>query len=803
MIYYSHSQISEQGVTTGSKLLRVHTDGVLKNALHHWYPGVNFNLSNVDVRLLLNDIVVLHDLGKYTPYFQNYLLKQSPIDNTLKQHARMGSYVVYHRWLQAGDPKLAIIAMLLIFRHHGYLIPLEELMKKIENNDNQKIFELQQTSIKPVLSEIVSDAGMEDIDKNLTYPDLLALRKSINFWKKKDTNIRDYFLCNYLFSLLIEGDKLDASETPFYSRKPLNPNLVDRRYGQPAVNQDTDLNQLNQNEIRNFCRAEVVGHLGKDDILNQYIFTLTAPTGIGKTMTALDFALKLKAKIAVAENYEPQIIYALPFINIIEQGLREYEQTLGESDARILAHYQFADVFGIQNDSDEEEYHQKLMKMDTWQGDIVITSFVQFFETLICNRNKLLKKFNHYAGSIIILDEVQTLRLDYMPLIGVTLHYLAKFLRSRIILMTATKPKIFDLATDEILRNEQEEIHPLELLTSHTKVFALFNRTAVYPLLAVLAGSPEERTQQFSELIFPEHWQTTKSCLIVCNTVKRSIAIYKAIEKHLDEKGLENPIYYLSTNITPIQRLQRIDAIAQALKEGVAPILIATQVVEAGVDLDFDLGFRDLGPIDSIVQVAGRINRHNDPKRKGAPLYIIDFGECEKIYGKLTAIQAKLALEKHSVILETDYLTLINAYFEGIANRSSFAVSRAFFDSMKSLKYDASDRLEFPVSAFRIIEKSNNYQSVFIELNKSSQKLRGQYFEKIVGKIDKEDFDKHYKRSFQQHILSVPKQFTTGLEAINRFDENILVVPFQLLYSFYDLNTGFVRDTNSDGLTML
>src|SRR5690606_18305297 len=134
-------------------------------------------------------------------------------------------------------------------------------------------------------------------------------------------------------------------------------------------------------------------HLENDNILNQYIFTLTAPTGIGKTMTALDFALKLKSKIKQKQIFEPRIIYALPFINIIEQALSEYKRTLPK-DIQILGHYQYADIFGeeknpINDDGAEINYNQKLMALDTWQADVVITSFVQFFETLIGNRNKL------------------------------------------------------------------------------------------------------------------------------------------------------------------------------------------------------------------------------------------------------------------------------------------------------------------------------------------------------------------------------------------------------------------------------
>src|SRR5690606_10277037 len=126
-----------------------------------------------------------------------------------------------------------------------------------------------------------------------------------------------------------------------------------------------------------------------------------------------------------------------------------------------------------------------LMTLETWQSDIVITSFVQFFETLIGNRNKLLKKFNHLANAIVILDEIQTLRIDQMPLLGAALYYLTKFLHTRVILMTATQPKIFQLAQKELLSNEGESIQYLELLPSHKNIFTSFRRTKLIPLMDI------------------------------------------------------------------------------------------------------------------------------------------------------------------------------------------------------------------------------------------------------------------------------------------------------------------------------
>jgi len=630
MKYFSHSIEHDDGTVRGSKLLADHIHGVAQIAQDQLNSSVRFNYSDRELKNLLKDIVCFHDLGKYTDYFQNYLLQRKPIDSKLKQHARFGGYAAYHKLKE--EEKKALIAFVLIFSHHGNLISFDNYAGRLDT-DAKRVFEEQKKNIQEKLDQIEEELEINNLHEHLCFPDSKQIRKAFKIWVKKKKNIEDYFLINYLFSLLIEADKLDASNTPLYSLKPIKKDWVDKRFSAPDLSGFGNLTGLSNNELRNYCRAEVISHLKNDSVLEQQIFTLTAPTGIGKTMMALDFALKLKSKIRKKENFEPQIIYALPFINIIEQALEEYERTLPKKDIRILGHYQFADVFGIQSDSDEEKYYQKLMKLDTWQGDVIITSFVQFFETLISNRNKLLKKFNHFAGSIIILDEVQTLRLDQMPLLGAVLFYLSEFLDVKIILMTATKPKIFELAEQEILKDEGEKVQPLELLTSHEEVFSLFERTCIHPLLNELHEDKDDRSREFVEEIFATRWTPEKSCIIVCNTVNRSIQVRNEIDDFLENAGFENPLFYLSTNIIPGHRLERIQKIKTAINNEEAPILVATQVVEAGVDLDFNMGFRDLGPIDSIIQVAGRINRSNEREQQNEPLYVVDFSECQKIYG--------------------------------------------------------------------------------------------------------------------------------------------------------------------------
>ncbi len=471
-----------------------------------------------------------------------------------------------------------------------------------------------------------------------------------------------------------------------------------------------------------------------------------------------------------------------------------------------MSHYKYADALEqlkdtSNQDDKEKDYNQALMALDTWQGDIVITSFVQLLQTLIGNRNKLLKKFNHFAGSIIILDEVQTIRLGLQPLIGASLYYLTKFLDARVVMMTATKPKIFSLAEKEITQKLNEKIVATELLGDFVDVFECFRRTKIVPLFV---GNEKLADEKAFFDIFEDKWSTDKSCLIVCNKVKRSIDIFKILEKNIKDKT-QNPIYYLSTNIVPACRFEIIEKIKDDLikkiendiKIGLKPILVATQVVEAGVDLDFDIGFRDLAPIDSIIQVAGRVNRNDNPDKKYSPLYVVNFGDCNAIYDATTESQAKIALA-NGEILEENYLEMIDNYFDNIANRSSFVDSREFFKSMQALRYDGGN---FSVADFKIIEDKNFAISVFIELDDRATECRIA-FQKLLNKEIKKETFETFKRDFNQRIITVPKYLEKlkDLEKEKSYlvADSILWVKKAQLSTYYDIQTGFIRDKDEN-----
>lgn len=792
MQVFSHSKKISANERKGTKLLIDHLKGVRDKAISHFSDRIA--CGNDEIEDTLNAICWLHDLGKYTSYFQRYLIEPGNADYQLKSHSNLGAHTAFSFFKD--EPVNALIAFYIIKMHHSNLMNFEDVIRPDREKRmlQAKIFPKQKEALIKY-EELWDYFRFDEADISLKDP-----RSLFNIYKKelkKELSIEHYFRVNYLFSLLIEADKLDASDTEPTKTVSINKNAVDERegFGKPHY-PDRPLIDLSQNELRNFVRAEVIKNIKRPDIIDRRIFTLAAPTGIGKTMTALDFVLKLRDKIASEKNYIPQIIYGLPFINIIEQALQEYENTLGAE--LVMGHYQFADVFGKDDQTNGEDaeisYNKKKMAWDTWQKDVVITSFVQLFETLIGNRNKLLKKFRHFADSIIVLDEVQTLSIEKLPVIGAALYYLAKFLNARVLIMTATQPKLFPLMCRELeIEIEGESMRPLNLLKRDHEVFACFDRTRIVPLIDMPIQDEHFIT------VFRKYWKEGCSCLIVVNKVNRSVAVYEKLRSFFEENQ-EIQLFYLSTNITHRERQERVNHIKSLLPTKTC-ILVSTQVVEAGVDLDFDMGFRDLGPIDSIVQVAGRINRENSSKRKGSPLYIVDFEDCKKIYGYATDFKARKALASDKEIFERDYKKMVEKYFDEISDQkmSDFEISREIFRAMKNLNYGFSKNRAkkfTTVSDFKIIEESYKGISVFIELDKSAGLARKAYQSLLNGELGKNEFDKNFKRTFNQYIVAVPTylQNVNDLRNEENLSDDLLWVKEERIMEYYSSETGFIRE---------
>lgn len=768
MIFYSHSRKNEKEEYEPAKELQEHLESVTKNIKLNVHPHLDFNDFSVSPELL-NILGLCHDIGKYTTWFQEYLLLAKHKGEAKKNHAFLSAVFAYNLALHlpSGYKFLPFFLFYCIKHHHGALCPpgksgtASYLLSQRNNFEKQvkNLFKNSAPEIESLTKKHFPDFQPLRLTELLEYNE--KIEKTGRLLQKKKAKIDHYFIILYLFSLLISSDKIDAGEIDPFVPDGLSSDKVNQYLASKKDKLLTD--------IRTQAKDDIENKLNEIETDKDRLFSLTAPTGIGKTLSVINFVLKLKEKIHKLQGYHPQIIYCLPFINIIEQT-HKILSDLFEKE-KILTHHQYTDIWSMvqeQKGKDEEfSLARKLLEVEDWQKDIILTTFVQFFHSIITNQNRMLKKFYRIAGSIIVLDEIQNVQAEYWPLIGAVLYHLSEFLNCRIILMTATQPLIFEAANREIFEQERIKCRPLLNQKQTEYYFSQFDRTRIISLAD--KKNPLKNAEEFYN-IFSERWDDGKSCLIVVNTIKRSTEVFEKLKK----ENASPHLYYLSTNIVPVHRKYIIRKIRRLLKEGEKVILVSTQSIEAGVDLDFDMGFRDIGPLDSIIQVAGRINRNNRNGFQNAPLYIVNFKQdAERIYGKIIIRTTREILSTGKAgFSENEYLSLINQYYSLISHedRSSFENSRLLYNAMKQLRFTHDEEDDGKaVEDFQLIEdtKKAHYADVFVVITKNASRILNIYMnEYLVSNNFKEKKELYLKikSAFNQYKISVPRQIIRKLD---------------------------------------
>lgn len=559
--YYAHSgptRSEDPSDRRGWQLLRDHLRGVARLArrfAEEARPGDVAFSQGAQVAGLL------HDLGKYRREFQD-LLRGLRCKGESTRHKQFGA--AHAAALRRIDLAFAILG------HHGGLPNHADLAESV-------------TGARELLPSLWS----------IAVSDCPEVSTPISEWEKSVSRLGADLSIRLLFSCLVDADWLDTSAHEAACTGRLSwqaPPDLDaagllarvRAYidGKAATCRDARIAAIRAEVLEAAIHAagQAIG-----------LFTMTVPTGGGKTLSSLAFALEHAQRHALR-----RIIYVAPYLSIIEQNARVFREALGDvSEELILEHHSMAEPRSTsrdEKDGAESEAAQRLA--ENWESPVVLTTSVQFYETLFSNEPGRCRKLHSMARSVVILDECQTLPPGLTAPTCQMLQQVSEYLGCSMILCTATQPawkkdpRLLPEGLDGV-----REIVPasLDLFTRLKRVRVTWLKPDAEPMTwAAVAAKMLDRPR----------------VLCVVNTKKAARELYAELHR----AGADS-VFHLSTSMCPAHRLQVLDRVRALLGEGRPCHLVSTQLIEAGVDVDFPLLLREIAPLEAIVQAAGRCNR--------------------------------------------------------------------------------------------------------------------------------------------------------------------------------------------------
>ena len=702
------------------------------------------NMISPDEDELGKQVKLYHDIAKLKNNFQIYI-RDTSNDKLDKNHSLLSAY--FFLLNSKFDEIPTLFGFLAIVSHHGNVVNLMTLAREANKFfKNQKELE-QWEEVAGAAKNIKIYSGLstkkdEFLDRAKKLRQYLVLSQ----YRYKFT-YEDFINFKSLYSNLIYSDKFEAIfSMPKQESKDIPIDVL-----------ESDIKNLPPNEKRDAFRNFVLNNFDE----NYKLFTLTAPTGYGKTLTALNFALKFN---------KSRIIYALPFTSIIDQTYDIVAKIYKNSDILVSkAHHKT--TICEENLTKEDRYSKIKFLMESFSGEINVTTLYQLIFALFGNKNKDNVKFNQLKNSVVIIDEAQAIPYNFRKDFILLCEIISQRLGTIFIFMSATMP---------VIKSENfKEISNLDY----------FSKQDRYVIKWLDIGGEDELLEKICEAA------SDKNTLVVVNTIKKAQELFTKLRDKFSCFCLNGYMYDDHKRAT-------IEAVRCAIdKSKVDPLaskilLISTQSIEAGVDLDFDIGFREVSPISSIIQTAGRVNRHFG--EICGELYV--FPEISKftnlIYGDLYKVSGAILSDlKQKEVRESEILEISNLYFQKISNQ------------LENLHIKSEiEKLEFENINQKIedIMNDNYKQTLIIEPEENFIKN----FEAKIFEIKNSPNEKFTIRDlFKNHIRKLSKfSINVTLKDMNKLMPNlkqinglkdIFYLPFGSSY-FYSAECGLKKDTNLD-----
>lgn len=542
---------------------------------------------------------LLHDLGKYSDEFQDMLDAANAVDahieGTTKSHKKRVDHSTagaQHAEKLFAHANMGRLLAYVIAGHHA------GLPNGSDGAEGGSSLEARLRKKIPAISppedflQLLKHEALELKDLPFT-PDKQRLGFQLGFFIRM------------LYSALVDADFLDTEafcDSEKASRREGYPTLAElegplftelERVREKAGPSPSKVNRLRADVLQD-CLAAAQRDPG--------LFSLTVPTGGGKTLSSLAFGIRHALKHGLR-----RIIYVIPFTSIIEQNAAVFRKIFAKAglDAVIEHHSNFEPK---EKKEEEEEYRRYRLACENWDAPIIVTTNVQFFESLFASRSSRCRKLHNIAGSVVILDEVQTLPAQYLKPCIETLRELSQSYHTSIVLCSATQPA---LQVRDDFREGLENVR--EIISDPAGLFADMKRVEVQPLF-------DTSHEKLAREKLPDEQLAAKissheQVLCVVNTRKHARIIFERIR----ETG---GAYHLSALMCPAHRTKIFDEIRAKIEADEPCRVVSTQLIEAGVDIDFPAVYRAMAGIDSIAQAAGRCNREG--KQESGTVYIFN-----------------------------------------------------------------------------------------------------------------------------------------------------------------------------------
>ena len=790
-----------------------HPDKLLLNHLEDVGKLCNFiisekriNFPNIDNKKLNGIVSILgacHDFGKSTKFFQDYIKEEEiKIRMILKEKPQTNhgifsavfTYFVMKHYIRSENiedgkfPYIPIFGYLIVKRHHGNLKNPSNEIVDLDEEQKEIIYEQIGSIDKPKIIEIykklLPNIDIRDFFDNIESiigEILINKRKFLNFLKNEDS-LYLYTLFQILFSTLINSDKMEASGIIKLDKKNISSNIIDKYRSIKFANAE----KSKINDIRNRIYNEVIYNIQNIN-LDDKIYSINVPTGTAKTLASLSSAIKLRDKIKNQRGFIPKIIYCLPFLSIIDQSFDIFEDVFETTNGKkpttdiLLKHHHLADIY-YETEEDEFKVDEALFMIEGWNSELIVTTFVQFFHTIISRKNRSLRKFCNIANSIVILDEVQSIPHEFWLLFREMITAISVYLNTYFIFVTATQPLIFDENKKEII----------ELAPNKKNYFDQFDR------IQLQYFQNPKHIEEFKKILIRDITKYNhESFLIVLNTIRSSKEIYKFLRDSIKEIGKDNDniyivdkennteYYYLSTHIIPKQRLERIRSIKNSRNR---KIIVSTQLIEAGVDINVDKIYRDMATLDSITQVAGRCNRNDEGKKGDVRIFTLKDDNTEYnryIYSNFLIEKTKEVFKDTNTISENQFLELNDAYFHKVNENKSNDKAIKLLGYIKGLRFENIGK------EFLLIDIQYEKVDVFVEIDDNACDIWNKFImiRNINNILERRNLFLDIKKQFYDYIISVPKDRAppksdpiTGIRFINKDD----------LKNHYDKEIGFI-----------